>query len=175
MNDGLIDAFRHNTWATRQVLAVSRGLTESQLHATATGTYGSIIATLKHIVSSEAGYCARLTGEEPSWDRRAEETPSLDELSRRVDELDARWERFLSQPFDAERTFVIPWHDGVDRDVPAGVVLAQALHHGSEHRSQVCTILTSIGVPTPDLGLWDYAEATNRAPRREERRPASTS
>lgn len=163
MNDGLIDAFRHNTWATRELLAVCRNLTETQLQATAVGTYGSIIETFRHFVSSEANYYVRLTGEEPSWDRHAEASPSLDELAARVDELDARWERFLAQPFDAERTFVIPWYDGADYDVPAGVVLVQALHHGNEHRAQICTVLTSIGVTPPDLGVWDYAEATKRA------------
>jgi uncharacterized damage-inducible protein DinB len=167
MNDGLIDAFGHNAWAMRELLAVCRQLTEAQLHATAPGTYGSIIATLGHAVSSEAGYCARLTGEEPGWDRRAEAPPRVDELARRIGDLAARWDRFLAYPFDAERTFVIEWHDGIDRDVPAGVVLAQALHHGNEHRAHVCTVLASIGVATPDLGLWDYAEATNRARPRE--------
>lgn len=135
MNDGLIDAFRHNAWATRELLAVCRELPKAQLHATAPGTYGSGIKTLRHTVSSEAGYCARLTGEEPGWDLRAKEAPNLDELAKRIDELDARWERFLSHPFDAERTFVMPWHDGMDRDVPAGVVLVQVLHHGNEHRA----------------------------------------
>lgn len=166
MNDGLIDAFRHNAWATRELIAVCRELSDAQLHATAPGTYGSVIETLRHTVSSEAGYCARLTGEEPGWDRRAGAAPGLDELAEHVDELDARWERFLAQPFEAERTFVIPWHDGIDRDVPAGVVLVQALHHGNEHRAQMATILSSIGVTPPAWGLWDYAEATNRAPRR---------
>ena len=78
-------------------------------------------------------------------------------------DLAARWDRFLSEPFDAERLFVISWHDGIDRDVPAGIVLNQVLHHGNEHRTQINTTLTSIGVQTPDLGLWDFAEATNRA------------
>jgi len=163
MNDGLLDAFRHNAWATGELLRVCQALTETQLQMTAPGTYGSALATLQHIVRSEAGYCARLTGEEPSWDRRAEESPSLDELARRNDELAERWERFLATPFDAERTFVVPWHDGSDYDVPAGIYLAQALHHGNEHRAQVSAALTVIGVAPPGLGLWDFAEATKRA------------
>lgn len=167
MNDGLIDAFRHNAWATRELLSVSQQLSEDQLRATAAGTYGSPLATLWHIVSSEAGYYARLAGEEPSWDRRAEEPPSLVDLTERNDDMAARWDQFLARPFDAERTFLIHWEDGTDRDVPAGVVLAQALHHGNEHRAQICTVLTTIGVTTPDLGVWDYAEATNRAKPRE--------
>jgi uncharacterized damage-inducible protein DinB len=163
VNDGLIDAFHHNTWAMRRLLLHCQDLTEAQLEAAVLGTYGSITATLWHTVSSEAGYCVRLTGGELRADRRSDGSPGLDQLAEHIDNLAVCWDRFLTQPFDAERTFVVNWHDGIDRDVPAGVFLAQALHHGNEHRAQICTILSSIGVTPPALGLWDYAEATNRA------------
>ncbi|MBX5444478.1 DinB family protein [Sphaerobacter sp.] len=166
MNDGLVDAFRHNAWATGQLLAVAQNLTEDQLHAEVPGTYGSIIDTLWHTLSSEASYYRRLTGDQPHWYRRGGETPSLAELATYLDDMAQRWDRFLEEPFDAERTLVVPWDDGFDRDVPAGVILAQALHHGNEHRAHICTVLTSLGIPTPDLGVWDYAEATDRARRR---------
>jgi uncharacterized damage-inducible protein DinB len=162
MNDGLLDAFRHNAWATRELLRACRDLSEAQLDTTVVGTYGSIIDTLRHTVRSEAGYCRRLTGEEPEWYSRTENPPSLEELAEHNDDLAARWERFLATPFDAERLFVVAWHDGRDYDVPAGVYLAQALHHSNEHRAQVCTTLTAIGVTPPTLGLWDFAEATQR-------------
>ena len=171
MNDGLIDGFRYNTWATRELLALCRELSAEQLDATAVGAYGSIIDTMRHIISGEAWDAMRLAGAQLSWDRSVEDAADLDELARRVDELEACWERFLSTPVDAERTFLIPWHDGGARDVPAGVFLVGVLHHGIEHRSQICTILTSIGVDPPDygsdMGPLDYAEETNRAPRRQ--------
>jgi len=167
MNDGLVDAFRHNAWATREFLTVCRALPEDQWQAEVPGQYGTLIDTFRHIVRSESGYCTRLTDEPPSWHWDEPTTPpDWDTLSARADELAARWERFLSEPFDAERTFVIPWHDGFDRDVPAGVVLAQAMYHGTHHRTQIATILTQIGVTPPEWGLWDWAEATDRAPRR---------
>lgn len=166
MNDGLVDAFRHNAWATGELLAVAQNLTEDQLHATVPGTYGSIIDTLWHILSSEASYYTRLTGNRPPWYQRGRETPSLAELATYLDDMAQRWDRFLEEPFDAERTLVVAWEDGFDRDVPAGVILAQALHHGNEHRAHICTVLTSLGIPTPDLGVWDYAEATGHAKRR---------
>ena len=166
MNDGLVDALRHNTWATRELLATCRGLSDDQLRATAVGTYGSIIDTLWHITKSEAGYCARLTGEPFAWNQRTEAPPSIDQLMSYVDDLNARWEQFLTEPFDAEQTVIVAWDDAVDRDVPRGVFLAQAIHHGSEHRAQVATILTMIGVEPPEWGVWDYAEATGRARQR---------
>lgn len=167
MNDGLIDSLRHNTWASRELLTMCQDLTEPQLQTTATGTHGSIIATFRHLIRSEAGYYWRLTGDEPQWLQIADDAPDIDELMRRNDDLAARWDRFLEMPFDAERTFAYNWNDGNVRDVPAGVVLAQVIHHGSDHRSQICTILTTLGVTIPAMGLWDYAEVTNRARQRD--------
>lgn len=164
MNDGLIDSFRHNTWATRQLLDACSDLTDEQLQTAAIGTYGSIIATFRHMVRADAGYSTRLIGEPPSWDYRdADDAPDLAELGRRITEQDDRWERFLIQPFDAERNFVIPWWTGTDYDVPSGIVLAQALHHANEHRTHICAILTNLGQEPPGIGLWEFAVATGRA------------
>ena len=165
MNDGLIDAFGHNAWAMRELVRVCRELAPAQLRATAPGTYGSVSDTFRHIVTSEARYYARLMGQAMPSDQRA--SLSIDEVAAEVDELASRWDGLLAHPFDAERTLVVPWNDGRDYDLPAGVILAQALHHGNEHRAHLCTVLSSIAVTPPALGLWDYAEATHRATRRE--------
>jgi uncharacterized damage-inducible protein DinB len=165
MNDGLIDSFRHNAWATREVLAACQGLSPEQLDSTVTGTYGSIFATLRHLVSSESGYYRRLSGEEPEWFARERETDdvTLADLVTFNDDLEQRWLRFLSTPFDAERTFSIGWENEEPYDVPAGVVLVQALHHGNEHRTQVNTTLTAIGEKAPEIGVWEWSEASGRA------------
>lgn len=134
MNDGLIDGFCYNSWATRERLAVCRTLTEEQLNSTAVGAYGSIIDTMRHIVSSE--------DIDSSGD-------SLDDLDRRVNALEACWERFLSTPFDAEQVFPINWLDGRVRNVPAGILATGVLHHGIEHRSRIGTSLASPGLPHP--------------------------
>jgi uncharacterized damage-inducible protein DinB len=38
---------------------------------------------------------------------------------------------------------------GYSPDVPVELRLAQALHHGTEHRIQICTALTSLGIEPP--------------------------
>ena len=164
MNDGLFDLLKHNAWASRRLLTFCTPLTPAQWNATVDGTYGTIFETMRHYLSSEAGYLRRLSGEEPSWDIEALDATPAD-FATRIDELDARWMRLLSTPFDAERIFVVRWKDFGARDVPAGVILAQAVHHANEHRSQIATILTQLGVTPPEWGLWDYAQNTDRAPR----------
>jgi len=163
MNDGLIDAFRHNAWATRQLLEFCRELSPAQLEASATGVYGSPIDTFWHIVGAEAGYCYRLSGQRPEWDWRTDDTPSLAAIAARAEEMAGRWEAFLTEPFDAERLLRYQWEDEGQMDVPAGIVLAQALHHGNEHRTQIYTVLTELGLEPPEHGVWEFAVETGRA------------
>jgi uncharacterized damage-inducible protein DinB len=43
-----------------------------------------------------------------------------------------------------------------------GIRLAQALHHGTDHRSQVCTALTALGIEPPAIDAWDFADEGGR-------------
>jgi uncharacterized damage-inducible protein DinB len=37
-----------------------------------------------------------------------------------------------------------------------------ALHHGTDHRSQVCTALTTLGIDPPAIEVWDFARRDGR-------------
>ena len=164
MNDGLADSLGHNSWSTDTLLDACADLTADQLDASVPGVHGGIAATFNHLLRSEGSYYKRLSGEEPGWHATAAESMDVDDFRAWNSDLSVRWERFLETPFDGERLITIPWMDH-QRDVPAGVFLAQAIHHGTDHRSQICTILTSLGIEPPPIGVWDYAEATERAKR----------
>ena len=38
-------------------------------------------------------------------------------------------------------------------------VVLQALYHGIEHRTQVKSLLTKLGVEHPELAAWDYTQS----------------
>ncbi len=59
-------------------------------------------------------------------------------------------------------TDMVEHGDGWDFHSPLGFRLAQVIQHGTDHRSQVCTALTSLGVEPPEIELWAYGEATGR-------------
>jgi uncharacterized damage-inducible protein DinB len=158
MNEALLEAFRHNSWATRELLGVCPDLSEEQLTTPAAGTFGSILETFNHIVRSDAAYVRRLLGSGPAW-LDQDESADLAELGTRVDETAQLWERLLAEPVDAERVIVV---DEGANEVRAGVFVAQALHHGNAHREQICAILTGHGIEPPDVQAWGYAWATGR-------------
>ncbi|MET9022597.1 DinB family protein [Actinopolymorpha sp. NPDC004070] len=173
MNEILFDAVRHNTWATRQLIAFcqAQNLTEDQLvQATGVGTFGGILATLHHIVTCDGSYVRRLAGRELGWVDRppngvdsggngTEGRVDLATLAGWATDAEQVWEGVLAAPIDVERVVIVD--DGL-RACRAGVFIAQALNHANHHREQVCAILTGLGIEPPDIQAWEYAWATGR-------------
>ena len=56
------------------------------------------------------------------------------------------WSRLLAQDLDPDTVLVEHRDDGSETHAPLGIRLAQVVHHGTDHRSQICTDLTSLGV-----------------------------
>ena len=158
-NGVLLEAFRHNAWATKQLLTSCRGLSNEHLTTPATGSYGGILATFNHLILSDAGYLRVPAASLPFWAVNGEESSDLDELLSRVEETAQMWEQSLSEPVDAERVLLVD--DGA-YEVREGVIFAQALHHANAHREQICTILTALSLEPPDIQAWEYAWATGR-------------
>jgi uncharacterized damage-inducible protein DinB len=138
-NATLKEGFRHHAWATRELLSFSAQLRPEQLSqprpAPLAGVHGSILETFDHIVCSDGGYLGALTGHRPAWAHERGLSSDLGELAPRVDEAEALWMGFLSLPDDAARKVFL---DDGTYETHAAIVTAQALHHGSAHREQIC-------------------------------------
>ena len=52
----------------------------------------------------------------------------------------------------------IPEEDEI-YDIPAIIVLIQAINHGADHRSQIATIVGQYGIEFPELSGWRYFDA----------------
>jgi uncharacterized damage-inducible protein DinB len=163
-NATLKEAFRHHAWATRELLAFCARLTPEQLSRRQTaplaGDHGSILETIDHIVCTDGGYLGALTGHRPAWAHERGLSSNLGELAPWVDETETLWMSFLSLPDDAERKVLL---DDGTYETTAAVVTAQALHHGSAHREQICAILRDFGLDPPEVQPWDFADATGRS------------
>ena len=157
----LLEAFRHNAWATKRLLEYCRELAPDQLKATATGTFGTITSTLNHLIYADAGYLPRARVTRPAWAEGDEtDVSDLKELEARVDETAGLWKRYLADPLDARYKLSL---DQGAYEAESFVPIAQALHHGNVHREQICSILTALGLEPPDLQVWAYAEATGHS------------
>ncbi len=153
----LIETFRYNKWANLHLLDVCAALSEEQLQLTAPGTYGTVSDTLLHLLSAEQRYLRRLDGTKPDVNER-EPAPSIATLRehavRSGDQLIEAARRITpDDTIDEER-------DGRLMRLHLGVVLVQAIHHGNDHRTHMCTILGLHGIPYGEMDVWAYGEAT---------------
>jgi uncharacterized damage-inducible protein DinB len=155
----LDDAFAHHVWATERLIDACKDLTPEQLSTPAPGIYGSILDTFRHLVSTDCWYLTFFRDEPQRVEEGAE--ASLDELRSAIMINGKDWMELLAGGLDGE-TDVVEYGEGWNFHSPTGFRLAQVVQHGTDHRSQICTALTSFGVEPPAIDLWAYGEATGR-------------
>jgi uncharacterized damage-inducible protein DinB len=144
--------FGHHLWATQRLLERCRELTPEQLALSAPGTFGSIGATLDHLLSADRSYLSRLRG--------GRATPPLDAggpepLLRRLESLREGWSAYLDSGPDFE-VMIERREGGVS---PAWVIVLQAIHHGNDHRTHAGTVLLNHQLEAPEIDVWAYGWA----------------
>ncbi|MBA3691597.1 MAG: hypothetical protein H0W82_09330 [Actinobacteria bacterium] len=150
----LEDALAHHVWATLRLIDTCLPLTPEQLETAVPGTYGSILDTLRHLVGADAFYLFVTGGERiPPID---EDHMDLPELRAAMESYGPAWSQLLGDDIDPDAVLVRRRDDGSQTHAPMSIRLAQALHHGTDHRSQVCTALTTLGVEPPAIDVWDF-------------------
>jgi len=153
----LVELFQHNRWANAEMLGACRPLTDDQLATELAGTYGRLDQTLIHLARAQGGYVRRLT----DWDPRPEHRLEYDEPFPGLDHVEQHLaftgERLIevASDIDAARVLELESEGGTER-IAAWVVLLQAAYHATEHRQQIATILTHLGVAPPEPDLWAY-------------------
>jgi uncharacterized damage-inducible protein DinB len=161
MNRSVVDdAVGHHVWATLRLFDVCASLEPEPLSTPIAGTYGSILDTLRHLVGADAWYLHVLSG--GRLDSIDEDDMSLGELRSVMEAHDGEWRKVLADAPEAATDVTVTRDDGTQSHAPAGVRLAQVVHHGTDHRSQICTALTLLGVEPPDIDVWAFGELDNR-------------
>lgn len=148
----------HNNWATLQIFDACATLTAEQLDfEPQSAVRGTIRETLRHLVLSQEDYTAMLTtfGHPPE----REVMPTLAELREIVvqsgRELVALVQDFSSKSLQSQ----IQVSDGYR--VEPWVFIVQAINHATEHREQIKSILSALGVEPPRIDGWMYGRLEN--------------
>jgi uncharacterized damage-inducible protein DinB len=157
----LEDAFAHHVWATLRLVDTCVGLSTQQLETAVPGTYGSILDTLRHCIGSDAWDLFVATGDRASL--IDEEDMNLSEFRAVMQSHGPAWSGLLARDLDPDVVLdEVDENDGYERHIAMGIQLAQVLHHGTDHRSQVCTALTALGVEPPRIDVLDFGMQSGR-------------
>lgn len=147
----LAHVLRHNNWATVTLLDFCREVDPAILDLSARGTYGTVYGTLQHLVGAQQWYVQLITGEWLGERIRRTERRTLDELLAIARATGDRLLRIVETE-DPDRGVEV--NEG--RTSTVGVILAQCVHHGNEHRTQATTILGANGLVPPPISGWGY-------------------
>lgn len=150
--------YRHHRWSNLTLIDFLSTLTEEQLEYTAPGVYGDSLSTIRHIVSSDADY-VRIIPDAPDVPQIGDDGPfeGWDELRRVADAADTALIAYVDGL--TEDAFFVDIDDGTAYELTTSFLLAQIIHHATEHRSQIRSVLSARGVEPPELSVWAWRKS----------------
>jgi uncharacterized damage-inducible protein DinB len=156
MGEVLAEIFKHNQWATLELLSFCKAQDEKVLDSRGKGMYGSAYDTLVHLVAAERRYAS---GYRPLKSADVNEMmgkeASLDMLLASARETG---DIFIGIAAGAVDDWTIEReYRGQTHILKGSTILMQAIDHPTEHRTQVRDILTQQGVEPPVLDGWVYS------------------
>jgi uncharacterized damage-inducible protein DinB len=152
----LVKLFEHNNWANLQIIQACASLSDKQLDAEPeTITKGSIRLTLQHLTEAQQSYWTQLAGVERRFNWQA--PPDFAELQQAASitgegllALARDVSSKLQATFEKDGYAIEPW-----------VVMVQAINHATEHREQIKSMLSALGVTPPRIDGWQYGRVAN--------------
>ncbi len=162
MSSSLLEAaFAHHVWATLRVIDACLDLSAEELETSVPGTRGPVLETLRHVVGGDAEDLFILSGDR-AYNVDAERM-SLSDARVVMERNGSGWAEFISRSLDPDAVVLeVDETDGYQRWAPVGFRLAAALDHGTDHRSQICTALATLGVEPPRIDVYDFGLDTRR-------------
>ena len=153
----LAATFEYNAWANGKLLDFCAGLSAEQMDSTTVGGYGTIRETLGHLVYSEVSYVSRVNDKLP-----ADLPPRGEFAGFEVLRAAVQWanEELLKLALAARNdTMVVETSPEETVKYKLADLLVQAPSHAMEHRTQVASIITALGLEPPDTSTWAWIEA----------------
>jgi uncharacterized damage-inducible protein DinB len=148
---------RHMAWANAQLVARLREQPVEALALTAPRNEWSAGRILAHLVNAAQGYSSRMEGVPRPADVETPTTAAeLADLGAKLADVDARLRRQATEP-----DVLIRHQVRTDEQDYRSTILAQSIHHATEHRAQVAGALATNGNDAIDLDaidVWEHAD-----------------
>lgn len=163
MNDGGLDLARDlyafHAWANRRlwdafVALGPRGTANLGKHF----SFPTIKAMFAHILGADVIWLERWKGAAPSRLLGDSDFPTTAALRERWDELEKGQRAFIAALVPTHLRRVVAYRNtaGQPFTAPLGILLHHVVNHGTHHRSEIATMITTISGPPPDTGIVTY-------------------
>lgn len=147
----LVRLIEHNNWANLRILEACEVLSDPQLDLQPeSAVRGTIRETVRHLVTSQEDYVWMLTKFDHPPAREGE--PTFTELREIAVWSGNELVALATRDTDSTARSRIDLADGYR--VEPWVIITQVINHATEHREQIKSILTSLGIEPPRIDGW---------------------
>lgn len=151
----LQEIFHYHGWSTLTLMDFCSNLPSETLHKAVPGTFGPILDTFVHLVAADQRYLERLTHKASHRVIREDQPASFVELRQAFEAQLRDWEAVLGNVDQLDVTLPARG-DWPETPHAQNLLLLQAIHHGNDHRTHICTALSVLGLEPPDIDGWSY-------------------
>lgn len=148
--------FRHMAWANNRIFSQLGEIPESALNFSGWNSEWTVGKIANHIVIAQGRFLTRLQKEEPLPESEFPITSAgMKELAKKCLENDQKLMSYLNEP-DEMLTFI---RYGEKVSFLRSTVLAQIIHHATEHRAQIADIMAINKMDVINLDesdLWSF-------------------
>jgi len=146
----------YNQWMNEKLYATCAQIDDADRRRDLGAFFGSVHATLNHILYGDLAFLSRFTGDPPTAPALGVDLyDSFDALRVARASIDARlvdWTASLTQAWLAEPLTYVSNVDKAEHTVTRWVLVTHLFNHQTHHRGQVTTLLSQLG---HDIGATD--------------------
>jgi uncharacterized damage-inducible protein DinB len=174
MLDDLRRWYAYNEWATSRLLSAVLALPGEALHRDLGTSFGTLNATLVHMLKAEWLWLERFEGRNPSAVPELGESDGIGAIAERWREVARGQHAFLDSASDETLAAPLAYTNlaGEPRVYALGDVLRHVVNHATYHRGQVASALRQLGAAAPstdftlflDQAALSGAASTDSAP-----------
>ena len=157
--------YEYNYWASGRIFSAAKHITQEQLLAPAEFPYGSLRATLVHIIDAEYGWRGLFENNKFNEDLKPEDFSDIQSITERAHMEEQAMRAYLSgltdEDMESRKKYIAD--NGEPRDRILWHCLYHVVNHGSQHRSEAAAILTSYDASPGDLDFTVFLSETGKA------------
>ena len=146
---------RYNKWMNQRLYLVCQSLPDELLKADLGAFFGSIYATLNHLLFADYAWMARFQNQSVPYRLGQVIYPDFADLMTAREQFDQIIIDFTEKLTSSWLAADVHYHSGIDnrtRSLPAWALLTHMFNHQTHHRGQITTLLIQQGV---DVGVTD--------------------
>lgn len=154
----IIDLYRFNEWANKKFIDAIQKLDEEKYVMEIKSSFPSIRSTISHIIGSEWIWLQRWIGKKPNAPPDWYNTPSINTLSEKLNEIESERQKFLSGLNDQDLGKLLYYTllSGKAQQNTLQETLLHAINHSTYHRGQLATLFRQVNETPPSTDLITY-------------------